>query len=70
MNINNLIRSSVVEKVLLTAKERGIDFKVIIIDARPLLEGRKMLTVLNAAGIPCTYAWINGLCVAMARVSL
>ncbi|RKP08782.1 hypothetical protein THASP1DRAFT_29428 [Thamnocephalis sphaerospora] len=62
-------RSSVVEKVLLAAKKRNIDFRVIVVDSRPLLEGKYLLQTLNAAGIDCTYTWINGLSVAMASAT-
>jgi translation initiation factor eIF-2B subunit delta len=48
-------RSSVVEKVLLQAFEDGKTFSVIVVDSRPMLEGKKLLSVLSAAQIPCTY---------------
>lgn len=32
-------KSSVVESLLLETKNKGIDFKVIIVDSRPLFEG-------------------------------
>ncbi|KAG1890332.1 hypothetical protein F4604DRAFT_1876862 [Suillus subluteus] len=38
-------RSSVVEQVLV----------VVVVDSRPMLEGKKLLSVLSATGIPCTY---------------
>jgi hypothetical protein len=36
-------RSSVVEKVLLRAFSEGKDFSVIVVDSRPLLEGKKIV---------------------------
>jgi translation initiation factor eIF-2B subunit delta len=36
-------------------------FRVIIVDSRPLLEGRLMLEQLRAAGIHCTYILLNAL---------
>ncbi|KAE8541898.1 hypothetical protein D1P53_002072 [Cryptococcus gattii VGV] len=54
-------RSSVVERVLLEAwtsmREQDPDasFNVVVADSRPLLEGEKLLKVLTAAGLPCTY---------------
>lgn len=30
-------------------------FNVVVVDSRPLLEGEKLLKVLTAAGLPCTY---------------
>jgi len=34
-----IIRSSVVEKVLLRARDEGKDFSVYVVDSRPMLEG-------------------------------
>lgn len=34
-----IIRSSVVEKVLLRARNEGKDFSVYVVDSRPMLEG-------------------------------
>ncbi|EGO01639.1 hypothetical protein SERLA73DRAFT_177056 [Serpula lacrymans var. lacrymans S7.3] len=48
-------RSSVVEKVLLRAHAEGKQFSVIVVDSRPMLEGKKLLAVLSSVGIPCTY---------------
>ncbi|KAH7931285.1 IF-2B-domain-containing protein [Leucogyrophana mollusca] len=48
-------RSSVVEKVLLRAHAEGKQFSVIVVDSRPMLEGKKLLSVLTSVGIQCTY---------------
>ncbi|WWD02103.1 hypothetical protein V865_000141 [Kwoniella europaea PYCC6329] len=54
-------RSSVVERVLLEAhrdmkaSDPEAGFKVVVVDSRPLLEGRQSLEALSSAGIPCTY---------------
>ncbi|WVW85315.1 hypothetical protein I302_107353 [Kwoniella bestiolae CBS 10118] len=54
-------RSSVVERVLLEAhrdmkaSDPEAGFKVVVVDSRPLLEGRQSLEALTSAGIPCTY---------------
>lgn len=53
--------SSLVRKILLEANQDGKKFSVIIVDSRPLLEGREMLRKLVSAGIKCTYVLINGL---------
>jgi translation initiation factor eIF-2B subunit delta len=63
-------RSSVVEGTLLAAWERGVRFEVIVIDTRPLLEGKALLSVLLAAGIPCTYGLISSLSSLMPRADL
>nr|CCA18558.1 translation initiation factor eIF2B subunit delta pu [Albugo laibachii Nc14] len=41
--------------------ERSSDFRVIIVDARPHLEGKKLLESLTRIGIQCTYVQINAL---------
>lgn len=38
-NVDNMFRSSVVEKILLRVHEEGKRFSVIVVDSRPLLEG-------------------------------
>ncbi|KAJ7638585.1 eukaryotic translation initiation factor 2B delta subunit [Roridomyces roridus] len=42
-------RSSVVEKVLLSAYKQGKRFSVIVVDSRPLLEGKALLQALTSA---------------------
>ncbi|KAJ8523004.1 hypothetical protein ONZ45_g528 [Pleurotus djamor] len=62
-------RSSVVEKVLLQAHEDGKRFSVIVVDSRPMLEGKRLLKRLASApsstfppsNIPCTYALLPAL---------
>ncbi|EKM59470.1 uncharacterized protein PHACADRAFT_205686 [Phanerochaete carnosa HHB-10118-sp] len=54
-------RSSVVEKVLLAAHAEGRQFSVIVADSRPLLEGKRLLSVLSRAGIQCTYLLLPSL---------
>jgi len=53
--------SSLVLDLLLAAHKRNIDFRVIVLDARPKFEGKEMLNKLTRAGIRCTYALINAL---------
>lgn len=57
--------SSTVAAVLLAAKEAGKSFSVVVVDARPILDGRKMLRRLLAVGIPCEYVHLNGLSFAL-----
>lgn len=54
-------RSSVVEKVLLRAWEDDKRFSVIIVDSRPMLEGKALLKALTAVSIPCTYLLLPSL---------
>jgi len=54
-------RSSVVEKSLLHAWESGKRFSVIVVDSRPMLEGKALLRSLTTASIPCTYLLLPSL---------
>ncbi|KAJ1020625.1 hypothetical protein NDA16_004018 [Ustilago loliicola] len=63
-------RSSVVEGTLLAAWQRGVRFQVILVDTRPLLEAKALLSVLLAAGIPCTYGLISSLSSLMPRADI
>ncbi|KAJ1991245.1 hypothetical protein H4R33_001446 [Dimargaris cristalligena] len=53
--------SSIVKTLLIAAHQAGIQFRVIVIDSRPLLEGLKLLRDLATAGLACTYAYINSI---------
>ena len=62
------LSSSIVFKLLKEAFFNGIDFRVIVCDARPLLEGiilisvgKEMLKSLANVGIKCTYIFTNAL---------
>ncbi|KAF8204885.1 translation initiation factor eIF2B delta subunit [Pholiota molesta] len=56
-------RSSVVEKVLLSAQSEGKKFSVMVVDSKPLLEGKELLKSLTNGPnpIPCTYALLPAL---------
>lgn len=54
-------RSSIIEKTLIEAKKAGKLFNVIIVDAKPLNEGKKLLSKLTEAGIECTYSHLTAL---------
>lgn len=68
--IMTFARSSVVERVLISAWSRGKRFSVKVVDSAPLSEGRKMLSALLKAGIPCTYLLVNGIGSLISTVSL
>ncbi|KAG8984109.1 hypothetical protein FRB90_005560 [Tulasnella sp. 427] len=55
------LRSSVVEKAILAAWDAGRRFNVVVIDSRPLLEGKALLASLTSAAIPATYALLSSL---------
>ncbi|KLO15756.1 IF-2B-domain-containing protein [Schizopora paradoxa] len=54
-------RSSAVQKILLGAHGEGKNISVVVVDSRPLLEGKNLLSVLTNAGIPCTYMLLPSL---------
>ncbi|GAA5828424.1 hypothetical protein JCM11251_006241 [Rhodosporidiobolus azoricus] len=63
-------RSSVVEGVLLEAKRAGKEFSVVVVDSRPLYEGKNLLHVLRSAAIPTTYVLLPSLSLILPRVTL
>ncbi|GAA6034322.1 hypothetical protein JCM8097_002667 [Rhodosporidiobolus ruineniae] len=63
-------RSSVVEGVLLEAKRAGKEFSVVVVDSRPLYEGKNLLHALRSASIPTTYVLLPSLSLILPRVSL
>lgn len=62
--------SSVVESTLLSAHAQGTRFEVVVVDSRPLYEGRSLAERLLGAGIPTTYGLLTSLSTLMPRVSL
>ncbi|EAW13156.1 translation initiation factor eIF2B subunit delta [Aspergillus clavatus NRRL 1] len=52
--------SSIVKQTLLTAHKQGKNFRVSIIDSRPLFEGKNMARTLAKAGLDIQYSLING----------
>lgn len=61
-------KSEVINSLLLDAALMdGKTFRVIVVDSRPLLEGRDTLEILSRAGIPCTYVLLNALSYLMMR---
>ncbi|XP_050236338.1 uncharacterized protein LOC126686343 [Mercurialis annua] len=61
--------SCVVEMILLYAHELGKQFRVVIVDARPKLEGQGLLRRLVAKGLSCTYTHINAVSYIMQEVT-
>jgi len=62
-------KSHVVEMIIKKAFDDGKQFKVIIVDARPHLEGKELMRKLTAHGLKCSYILINGLSYVMQEVS-
>lgn len=61
--------SSAVEMILLHAHELGKQFRVVIVDSRPKLEGRLLLRRLVGKGLRCTYTHINAVSYIMHEVT-
>ncbi|KAK9683254.1 hypothetical protein RND81_10G126700 [Saponaria officinalis] len=61
--------SSAVEMILLHAHEIGKQFRVVIVDSRPKLEGQLLLRRLVAKGLNCTYTHINAVSYVMHEVT-
>ena len=59
-------RSEVVNRLLLDAHAET-NFRVIVVDSRPFLEGRDTLQIFSRAGISCTYILLNALSYLMMR---
>ena len=53
-------KSSIVEQTLLKAHDKGTRFKVIVIDSRPLFEGKNLARTLADAGIETQYMLLAG----------
>jgi translation initiation factor eIF-2B subunit delta len=62
-------KSSVVEKTLLKARGQGKRFKVIVVDSRPLFEGKNSARNLALAGVEVQYCLISGLATAVMQVT-
>lgn len=61
--------SCVVEMILLQAHELGKQFRVVVVDSRPKLDGQKLLRRLVAKGLNCTYTHINAISYIMHEVT-
>ncbi|KAL4887351.1 hypothetical protein BJY04DRAFT_175695 [Aspergillus karnatakaensis] len=53
--------SSIVKQTLLTAHKQGKNFRVSIIDSRPLFEGKNLARTLANAGLEVQYSLISGI---------
>ena len=60
---------SAVEMVLLHAHELGKQFRVVVVDSRPKLEGQLLLHRLVGKGIDCTYTHVNAISYIMHEVT-
>ncbi|KGN63792.1 translation initiation factor eIF-2B subunit delta [Cucumis sativus] len=61
--------SCAVEMLLLYAHELGKEFRVVVVDSRPKLEGQALLRRLIGRGLSCTYTHINAISYMMHKVT-
>lgn len=61
--------SKVVTQTLIEAKKQGKNFRVVVVDSRPLFEGKPLVRKLASEGISATYVLITGLSYAMKDVT-
>lgn len=61
--------SSVVLAILLKAKQEALRFRVVVVDSRPGLDGRRMLRRLLQAGVRASYLHINSINYVMPEVT-
>ncbi|KAJ9604319.1 hypothetical protein H2200_011153 [Cladophialophora chaetospira] len=54
-------KSSIVEKTLLAANRQGKEFTTIVVDSRPMFEGRNLARSLVRAGLKVRYTLLSGL---------
>ncbi|KAI9830476.1 MAG: hypothetical protein M1826_004713 [Phylliscum demangeonii] len=54
-------KSSIVEKTLVAAHERGTAFRVVVVDSRPLFEGKNLARSLAARGLEVQYALVQAI---------
>ncbi|KAJ5069532.1 translation initiation factor eif-2b [Anaeramoeba ignava] len=62
-------KSRVIEMILKRAHKNNIKFRVLVVDSRPLNEGRELLRTLDKKGISCTYCYLNALSYMMKEVT-
>ncbi|WPH01964.1 IF-2B-domain-containing protein [Acrodontium crateriforme] len=63
-------KSSIVEKTILQAHANGTKFRVIIVDSRPLFEGKHLASSLMSAGLQVEYLPYSGIPHAIKSASL
>ena len=54
-------KSNIVQQVILQAHKQGIKFRVIVVDSRPLFEGKNLARTLADAGLEVQYSLTNAL---------
>ena len=54
-------KSTIVQQTLLEAHRKGKNFRVIVVDSRPLFEGKNLARALANAGIEVQYSLLHGI---------
>ncbi|KAI9678617.1 MAG: Eukaryotic translation initiation factor 2B, subunit 4 delta, 67kDa [Caeruleum heppii] len=54
-------KSSLVQQTLVGAHARGVRFRVVVVDARPLFEGRHLARALASVGLEVQYSLLHGI---------
>ncbi|KAI9846992.1 MAG: hypothetical protein M1837_003348 [Sclerophora amabilis] len=54
-------KSSIVQQTLLTAHEQGTRFRVIVVDSKPLFEGKHLARALANSGVEVQYSLLHGI---------
>lgn len=67
--LHYIFSSSLIHKILVEAHTAGKQFRVIVVDGRPWLEGKEQLRHLAKHGIDCSYILINALSFIMPEVN-
>lgn len=63
-------KSAIVEKTILQAHASGTQFRVLVVDSRPLFEGKNLATSLMRAGLQVEYVPFSGIAHAVQDASL
>ena len=61
--------SNIVEQTFLRAHKKKVPFSVVVVDSKPLFEGRRLAQTLSKHGIPVKYSLVSGATHAMKDVS-
>jgi translation initiation factor eIF-2B subunit delta len=63
-------KNEVIQQILTSVKKKSdTQFRVILVDSRPMLDGKDMLDTLNKAGIECSYIMFNAVSYVMKEVT-
>ncbi|KAF2767685.1 IF-2B-domain-containing protein [Teratosphaeria nubilosa] len=63
-------KSSIVEKTILQAQANGVRFRVIVVDSRPLFEGKNLATSFMNAGLEVEYLPYSGISHAVKQATI